>query len=160
MVRISDKALRRFKTEVRRRTSRVRRIPGRVLLLELNTYTRGWGGYYARAGGSQKQLEELDRWTRRRVRQWVWVSWKTRANRQRQLIKGGVTLLAALAAVGTRSVWKAAGGRSLGICLSNARLRKAGLTVRASMNRPVRDPHAGWCGGWRRKTPPTRCSKN
>jgi hypothetical protein len=127
MVRISDKALRRFKTEVRRRTSRVRRIPGRVLLLELNTYTRGWGGYYARAGGSQKQLEELDRWTRRRVRQWVWVSWKTRANRQRQLIKGGVTFLAALAAVGTRSVWKAAGGQSLGICLSNARLRKAGL---------------------------------
>jgi hypothetical protein len=127
MVRISDKALRRFKSEVRRHTFRVRRIPGRALVLELNTYIRGWGGYYARADGAQKQLEELDRWTRKRVRQWTWVSWKTRANRLRQLTKGGVSLIPALAAVGTRSVWRAAGGRSLGICLSNARLRKAGL---------------------------------
>ena len=28
------------------------------------------------------------------------------------------------------------------------------------MNRPVRDPHAGWCGGRSEKPPPTRSKEN
>jgi hypothetical protein len=129
VIRISEKALRRYADEVRLRTSRVRRIPGHVFLLNLNIYVRGWALYYARADGSQNQLKKLDGWTRRRVRQWVWVSWKTRSNRYKQLLKGGVEPTSAKALVWTRSVWKASGARALGICLTNERIRRAGLTA-------------------------------
>lgn len=126
-MRISDKALKRFKDEVRSRTSRVKRVAARVMLAELDTYTRGWAGYYARSLDSGDQMKSLDGWIRRRIRQWLWVSWKTRANRKRQLLKGGIPSSVADAMVWTRSAWKLAGSRNFSRLIRNEHIQRGGL---------------------------------
>lgn len=125
-IRISDKSIARFKDEIRARTSRVRRIPGHALLADLNRYMGGWAGYYARFAGCRNQLFPLDSWIRRRIRQWLWVQWKTTANRRRNLIRGGVSPANAARATGTQSVWRASAIRSVSFCLSNARIHAGG----------------------------------
>jgi hypothetical protein len=126
-VRISVKALERFKKEVRARTSRVRRITGGELLADLDTFVRGWAGYYARFEGCRGQLEKLDRWIRLRIRQWLWVSWKTTENRMRNLVRGGASRSISRIAVGTISPWRAASGQAIGICVTNERIKRGGL---------------------------------
>ena len=126
-MRISPRALERFKDRVRACTSRVRRVPSALLLGELDTYLRGWAGYYARFAGCRSQLEKLDRWIRLRIRQWLWVSWKTPQNRLRQLLRGGAFEHKARLAVGTISAWKAAHGQAMSICVTNERIERAGL---------------------------------
>jgi len=127
-IRISDKAVKRFKDEIRSLTSRNRRIPGRVLIAELNRFMRGWAGYYARFASCETQLAPLDTWIRIRIRQWLWKQWKTPANRLRNLLRGGVWKAKAEAAVWTRSYWKAAQGQAVSYCVNNQRIREAGLT--------------------------------
>lgn len=124
---ISAGAIDRFRREIRSRTSRVRRIRASELLSELAVFMRGWAGYFARFPGCRKQLEELDRWVRLRIRQWLWVSWKTTANRLRQLQRSGVSAYLSRIAVGTISPWRAAHGSAMGICVTNARIERAGL---------------------------------
>jgi hypothetical protein len=126
-LRISDKALKSFKEEIRSKTSRVRRIPEEALFAELNRYMQGWAGYYARFWSCETQLTQLDPWIRIRVRQWFWVQWKTPANRFRNLRKGGVWKAKAEKAIWTRSAWKAAQGQAVSNCLNNQRLQEAGL---------------------------------
>ena len=126
-IRISDKALKRFKFAIRNLTRRRRRIPARVLISELNQYMRGWAGYYARYGSCQSQLDPLDKWIRIRLRQWLWTQWKTRGNRLRHLLRGGVWKVKAVAAIWTRSSWKAAQGQAASFCINNQRIRAAGL---------------------------------
>jgi group II intron reverse transcriptase/maturase len=123
-IRISDKALTRIRGKVRLITSRRRRILGTTLLGELDRYTSGWAAYYARFAGSKNQLEKLDLWIRKRLRQWLWVKWKTWPNRRRHLIRGGVWPQKAKAAIWTRSAWKAAGGQAMAYCVNNTRIRK------------------------------------
>jgi RNA-directed DNA polymerase len=126
-VRLSPRAVERFKEQIRSRTSRVRRISSRQLLAELDVYMRGWAGYYARFDGCGKQLGELDRWVRLRIRQWLWVSWKTPHRRWLNLRRGGVSAPTSRLAVGTRSAWRAAKGSAMGICVTNRRIEHAGL---------------------------------
>ena len=126
-MRISPRALERLKDQIRARTSRVRRVPSAALLGELDAYLRGWAGYYARFDGCRPQLEKLDRWIRLRIRQWLWVSWKTSQNRMRQLVRAGISEHLARLAVGTISAWKAAQGKAMSICVTNERIERAGL---------------------------------
>ena len=50
---------------------------------DLNPLLRGWARYF---GFSQlHELEALDGWTRRRLRCVVWVQWRTRGRRYREL---------------------------------------------------------------------------
>ena len=67
-VRLSAKAIKRFKSKVRIITRRVRRIRSKLMLSELNAYLTGWANYFAKAGGIQAQLTSLDGWIRRRIR--------------------------------------------------------------------------------------------
>ena len=126
-MRISARAIGLFRKEVRSRTPRVRRVPGRELLGGLDTYLRGWAGYYARFDGCRNQLKELDAWIRRRIRQWLWVGWKTPRNRRRQLRQGGVREPVLARSAWIRSAWKAAGSQAMCICVTNARIERAGL---------------------------------
>jgi RNA-directed DNA polymerase len=126
-IRISEKALARFKDAIRARTPRVRRVPARDFFRELDRYTAGWAGYYARFEDSRAQLADLDSWIRRRIRQWLWVQWKTPGNRRKNLLRGGVWKSKVNPAVWTRSAWKAAGGQALSYCVNNQRIREGGL---------------------------------
>ena len=94
---------------------------------ELNTYLRGWAGYFARFKDGKSQFEELDSWIRRRIRQWKWVGWKTKARRYQELCKGGVDPESAKLTSCTVSHWRASHTHAVHICLSNERIRKKGF---------------------------------
>ncbi|MDR3688972.1 MAG: group II intron reverse transcriptase/maturase [Fimbriimonas sp.] len=127
-ITISDKSLKRFKDEIRKRSSRVRRIPSRNFIDDLNRYMTGWAGYYARVATGKEQLEKLDWWVRRRVRQWLWVQWKTPYRRYTHLIRAGIPEEQARKTMWTRSAWRAAGHRCVERCINNSQITKAGLT--------------------------------
>lgn len=127
-VEISDKSLRRFKDEIRKRSSRVRRIPAKQFMGELNRYMTGWAGYYARTVTGNSQLEPLDCWVRRRVRQWLWVQWKTPSKRYSHLIRAGTPDEIATKLKWTKRIWWVSGHRCLERCINNSRIARAGLT--------------------------------
>jgi hypothetical protein len=67
------------------------------IVADLNPLLRGWAGYF---GFSQwRELASLDGWTRRRLRCVVWVQWKTRGNRYRELRRMKVSDKVASAAI-------------------------------------------------------------
>ena len=81
---IADKAVVRFKSRARELTRRHRGITLERMIRELASYLRGWAGYF---GFSQwRELQSLDSWIRRRLRCVVWVRWKTRGRRYRELV--------------------------------------------------------------------------
>jgi Reverse transcriptase (RNA-dependent DNA polymerase)/Group II intron, maturase-specific domain len=81
--RIADKAVTRFKDRVRDLTRRNRGVSLERMIADLNPLLRGWAGYF---GFSQwRELGSLDGWTRRRLRCVVWVQWKTRGRRYKEL---------------------------------------------------------------------------
>ncbi|MHB8927845.1 MAG: group II intron maturase-specific domain-containing protein [Bacillota bacterium] len=51
---------------------------------KLNEYLRGWLGYYALAD-AKSLLEDLEGWTRRRLRMCVWKQWKLPRTKRREL---------------------------------------------------------------------------
>jgi group II intron reverse transcriptase/maturase len=126
-ITIADRSLKRFCDRVREITSRVRRIPAKDLLEELDRYVRGWAQYYARYFGAHDQLEKLDSWIRRRVRQWLWKQWKTPACRLRNLLRGGVDFPKAKMIQYVDSPWRASGYVSLMFCVTTERIKKGGL---------------------------------
>lgn len=71
----SPSSLDKFKREVRSRTKRNRGIGLKAMLEDLNAYVRGWTGYYGLTT-SKRILSGLDKWIRRRVRQYVIKQWK------------------------------------------------------------------------------------
>ena len=126
-VRISDKTLKRFRGRVRAITSRVRRVPRGALVHELDRYMAGWAGHYARFAGSETQLKSLDGWVRRRLRQWLWVEWKTAANRRKHLLRGGAKPSDVAQAIHIRSAWRVSTHPALNVCVNNARITRSGL---------------------------------
>ena len=94
---IADKAIARFKHRVRALTGRHRGITLERMIRELVPYLRGWAGYF---GFSQwRELASLDGWIRRRLRCVVWVQWKTRGRRYRELRRLKVSERLASAAI-------------------------------------------------------------
>ena len=97
-VLISEKAVSRFKDRVR---ALARRGPtGARVIADLNTYLRGWAGYYGHCE-AYWILRDLDSWIRRRLRALSWRSWRTPRQRFRQLTRRGVDWREAL-----RTVWR------------------------------------------------------
>jgi group II intron reverse transcriptase/maturase len=127
-VKASDRSIERFCERVREITSRVRRIPGRAMLQELDRFVRGWAGYYARYYGVKDQIMRLDPWINRRIRSWIWKQWKTPACRRRNLLRGGVHPYHAKKAMYIGSSWKASGNTAVAICVSRKQIQQAGFT--------------------------------
>lgn len=73
--RPSDKALQRFKGEVRRYTRRNQTVSMQQLLANLNPYLRGWGHYFGYAN-VRERFAVLDKWIRRRLRAVQLRSWR------------------------------------------------------------------------------------
>jgi RNA-directed DNA polymerase len=86
--RVSNKALKALKQEVRQRTSRTRGVPLRRIGHELRQYLEGWYAYF-RFAEAQSTFKELDSWVRRRLRCYVWKQWGRR--RYRELRKRGIS---------------------------------------------------------------------
>lgn len=73
--RPSDKALERFKQEVKAHTRRNQTVNMKALLEEFNPYLRGWAQYFG-YGNVKTRFAELDMWIRRRLRAVQLRSWR------------------------------------------------------------------------------------
>ena len=120
--RIADKAVARFKDRVRELTRRHRGVSLERMIADLNPLLRGWAGYF---GFSQlHELASLDGWTRRRLRCVVWVQWKTRGKRYRELRRLKVTEKAASAAIfSPKGPWRLSSSGALHRAFTNSTLQ-------------------------------------
>ena len=124
--RIADKAVARFKDRVRDLTRRHRGVSLERMIADLNPLLRGWAGYF---GFSQwRELGSLDGWTRRRLRCVVWVQWKTRGNRYRELRRLKVPDKVASAAIfSPKGPWRLSSASAMHRAFSNKRFKDHGL---------------------------------
>lgn len=88
-IRIAEQSLRRVKAKIRAMTSRSHSTPMEIRIRELNQYLIGWCGYYALAE-TKSVFQELDAWTRRRLRMCKWKQWKLPKTKVRELISLGM----------------------------------------------------------------------
>jgi len=123
---IAEKAIIRFKNRVRELTRRHRGITLERMIGELATYLRGWAGYF---GFSQwHELQSLDGWIRRRLRCVVWVQWKTRGRRYRELRRLNVPERAACEAIfSPKGPWRLSSTYAMHRAFNNARFKRLGL---------------------------------
>jgi RNA-directed DNA polymerase len=87
-VRVSDKAIRRFKERVRELTRRTRGRRFTAIMGEVREYLLGWANYFAYAD-SRQRLRELTSWIKRRLRCYLWKQWGRRG--YRELCRRGVS---------------------------------------------------------------------
>jgi RNA-directed DNA polymerase len=123
---IADKAVIRFKDRVRELTRRHRGVSLEKMIADLNPFVRGWAGYF---GFSQwRELPSLDGWIRRRLRCVVWVQWKTRGQRYRELRGLNVPERSASAAIfSPKGPWRLSSSQALHRAFTKARFRRLGL---------------------------------
>jgi RNA-directed DNA polymerase len=123
---IADKAMARFKDRVRELTRRHRGVSLERMIGELVPYLRGWAGYI---GFSQShELPSLDGWIRRRLRCVVWVQWKTRGQRYRELRRLNVPERSASAAIfSPKGPCRLSFSEALHRGFTKARFRRLGL---------------------------------
>lgn len=125
-VRIASRTKERFMEKMRNLTRRTRSGKLEDILWDVNQYTRGWMAYF-RLATTPSVYQELDEWTRRRLRQLLWKRWKHGTTRYRELVRLGVpNERAALGAIGT-SPWRMAHSPVVQEALSNAFWRSSGL---------------------------------
>ena len=125
--RIAPKAVLRFKERVRVLTRRTRGVKVERMAEELGRYLRGWGGYF---GHSQTPsvLEDLEKWTRRRLRSVIWKQWKRGKVRFVELRKRGIGKeLAATTAGSGHGPWRLANSPALAKALPNAYFDSLGI---------------------------------
>jgi RNA-directed DNA polymerase len=132
--RIADKAVTRFKDRVRELTRRHRGVSLEKMIADLNPFVRGWAGYFSFS--QWRELPSLDGWIRRRLRCVVWVQWKTRGQRYRELRRLKVPERSASAAIfSPKGPWRLSSSEALHRAFTKARFRRLGLL---SMEKLVR----------------------
>ena len=116
----------RFRAKVRILTSRTRGVRLEQVVSELRSYVYGWWSYF-RYELREGFWKRLDGWVRRRVRQYLWVQWKTPRTRRRALHRLGVPW--AEAGVGAVAPWPASKLPAVHRALGNAYLADLGCPV-------------------------------
>jgi RNA-directed DNA polymerase len=125
--RIAPKAVLRFKEKVRELTRRTRGVSVQRMAKELARYLQGWIGYFG-ACQTPSVLEDLEKWTRHRLRSVIWKQWKRGRVRFAELRKRGVDKeLAACTAGSPHGPWRLANSPALAKALPNAYFDSLGI---------------------------------
>jgi RNA-directed DNA polymerase len=126
--RIAPAALKRVKDKIRKLTSRKRGNSLRQIIEELTSYLRGWIGYFGYCQ-TPTVLQELEKWTRRKLRCLVWKRWKRGTTRFKRLHAMGLTINQARqgAGSGTHGSWRMSKTPPLQSALSIAYFKTLGL---------------------------------
>lgn len=125
--RIAPKAVTRFKGRVRELTRRRWGVSLEERVKQLNTFLRGWQGYYGFCQ-TPSVLKGFDAWIRRRLRSAIWKQWKRGRTRYAELRKRGVRAeLAGQTASSGRGPWRLSNSPALVIALPNAYFDGIGL---------------------------------
>lgn len=123
----SQKAIIRFKEEIRRITSRTRGVTLKTVIHDLASYISGWKLYY---GFSEAKyvFQGLDSWVRRRLRCYLWKQWG-RAG-YRRLVERGVTRdLAWNTAKSAHGPWRISRSPALSFALPKKYFVRMGLPL-------------------------------
>ena len=125
---VSEKSIRRFKSELRRLTGRSWGVSMGRRYGELRTYLFGWTNYFGIAM-KYNDAVEMDHWFRRRIRMCFMKQWNRARKRIGELIKlGAPRYHAILTGLSRKGYWHLAKTLSTNCGLSNAHLKKQGLT--------------------------------
>jgi RNA-directed DNA polymerase len=125
--RIAPKALDRYKKRVRELTRRTRGVSIEEMAAELGRYLRGWHGYFG-VCETPSVLKELDQWTRRRLRSFLWKQWKRGPVRFSELTRRGVKKdLAVRTVKSPHGPWYLAATAGLAFALPNAYFASLGI---------------------------------
>ena len=104
-LKVADKAIRRFKGDLKGVFRRGRGCALRQTVEALNPKLRGWMNYF-REIGVKGVLQELDGWIRRHLRKLLWRHWKCPKVRYRKLLRLGLSEeRARMSAYNGRGAW-------------------------------------------------------
>ncbi len=127
--RIAPKAIQRFKDRIRDLTRRTGGIDMDEMIGRLNSYLRGWLGYFGRCE-TPSVLRDLNSWLHRRLRAVLWKQWKTSRRRFAELRSRHVSRdLAAQTAGSCHGPWRLAKSPALHIALSTKYFQTLGLVT-------------------------------
>ena len=125
--RIAPKAILRFRGRIRELTKRTRGVSTEQMAEELARYLRGWLGYFGKCQ-TPSVLQQLEKWTRRRLRSAIWKQWKRGSVRFAELRKREVgKALAAQTAGSAHGPWRIANSPALSFALPNAYFDSLGI---------------------------------
>lgn len=132
--RPSDKALDRFKQEVKLRTRRNQTVKMQALLEDFNLYLQGWGQYFG-YGHVKTRFAEFDGWIRRRLRAVQLRSWRHVKRLHAVLLRKGWKReqLEGL----RMDRWRSSASPSAHAALDNAWFESLGLVSLLSLHKPV-----------------------
>lgn len=126
-IRIAKETLKKVKQKIRSFTSRSKPIPMQYRIEDLNKYLMGWCGYFALAD-TPTVFEDIEEWTRRRLRMCVWKQWKLPKTKVRMLKALGIPEDKAFEWGNSRKkYWRIACSPILHRALNNKVWQKAGL---------------------------------
>jgi len=125
---VSEKAITRFKAELRRLTGRSWGVSMDYRYWKIRTYTQGWMNYFG-AAMKYNDVVEMDHWMRRRIRMCYWKQWRRARKRIGELIKHGAPRYhAILTGLSRKGYWHLSKTLSTNCGLGNEFLQKQGLT--------------------------------
>ena len=125
--RIAPKALDAFKTRIRERTRRTRGLSLVQVIEELSPYLIGWRGYFGFCQ-TPRVLTNLEAWTRRRLRSYLWRQWGNGHSRFNELRRRGVSQFRAAVAAGSPTgFWRMSGHPAVQAALRNHYFDSLGL---------------------------------
>lgn len=133
--RIAPAALKRAKEKIRKMTIRKRGNSLKQILKELNSYLRGWIGYFGYCE-TPTVLQDLESWIRRKLRCLVWKRWKRGSTRFKRLRAMGLTITQARegAGSGARGPWRMSRTPAINSALSVAYFQSLGLPTLKCVN--------------------------
>jgi hypothetical protein len=127
-LKIAPRTIERFKSKIRELTKRNHGISMKERLKRLNVYLVGWSGYFGIIQ-TKSVLEELDQWTRRRLRACMLKQWKLCKTKMENLKALGVSeKSAAMVAYSRKKSWRLANAPPVRHALRNTYWDKRGLT--------------------------------
>ncbi len=125
--RIAPKALDTFKARIRETTCRTRGLSLMQIVEELAPYLLGWRGYFGFCQ-TPRVLANLEAWTRRRLRSYLWRQWGNGHNRFNELRRRGVSQFRAAVAAGSPTgFWRMSGHPAVQAALRNHYFDSIGL---------------------------------
>ena len=125
---VSEKALTRFKSQLRHLTGRSWGVSMQRRYGEIRPYVRGWMNYFG-IGLKYNDAVEMDHWLRRRIRMCYWKQWRRTRRRIGELIKlGAPRHHAILTGLSRKGYWHLAKTLSTNCGLGNEFLQRQGLT--------------------------------
>lgn len=125
-IRAHKKSLAKAKRKLKELTKRSRGRNVRKVMKEIETFIRGWLGYYYIASIKQI-LRNWNGWLRRRLRAYIWKQWKKPRTKVKNLQKLGIPEWQAYQWGNTRlGYWRIAGSVVLTRSITNEKLAQAG----------------------------------